>query len=386
MMREPSTAITRMERSGIREIFDLANTIPDAIHLEMGEPDFQTPEHIREAAAKAADHGYTKYTPNAGIPALREAAASKVRKRNGIDATADQVIITPGAIAALYGTMMALCDPGDELLISDPAWPNYRMLADLQGLTTVRYPLLAENEMQARAESIEPLISDRTKVILINSPSNPTGAIIDQAHLEDILALAESHDLWVVSDEVYDEMVFDGGSAPSAATSTHAERVISVFSFSKTYAMTGWRVGYAIAPPEIAPFIVKTQEPTTACVNAPAQIAAIAALEGDQDCVKTMRNAYEKRRNEVIRILAETNIPFVRPSGAFYLWIDISEAGMSDLDFARELINKRSVAVTPGSAFGPASGAYVRISLASDADQLREGIGRLVEAVRDWGP
>lgn len=376
-----------MERSGIREIFDLANTIPGAIHLEMGEPDFSTPEHIRRAAAQAADDGFTKYTPNAGIPVLRDSIAVKVKKRNGIDATSDQVVVTPGAIAALQGSMLALCDPGDELLIPDPAWPNYAMQAALLGLQSIRYPLSAEHGMQPLVDEIEPLITKRTKLILINSPSNPTGTIIDQDHLEQVLRLAQHYDLWVVSDEVYDEIIFDNSSAPSAAAfPAFAERVISVFSFSKTYAMTGWRVGYAVAPAEMAPYLIKTQEPTTACVNAPAQMAAVAALEEPQDCVEAMRDAYEARRNDVVEILRSAEVPHVRPTGAFYMWVDVSSSAMTGLAFARQLLAEREVAVTPGSAFGPASGAYVRVSLASDPSKLREGVGRLVEALDDWGP
>lgn len=372
-----------MKRSGIREIFDRANAIPEAIHLEMGEPDFQTPRHIREAAARAADAGFTKYTPNAGIMELREAIAAKVNLRNGIDADSNQVIVTPGAIAALHGTMLALCDPGDEILLSDPAWPNYRMLCDLLGLDTLYYQLLPEDDMQPTAERIEPLITTETKLIVINSPSNPTGSVIDQRHLDEVLRLAEEYDLWVVSDEVYDEIVFDGGAAPSAAASASAERVISVFSFSKTYAMTGWRVGYAVTPADITSFVVKTQEPTTACVNAPAQMAALEALQGPQDCVREMRDSYQERRDDVMEILDAAGMSYVRPSGAFYMWIDVSAAGLSDIDFARRLLTDRQVAVTPGSAFGPASGDFVRVSLASDASVLRKGVERLVESVAD---
>ncbi|MEX1134809.1 MAG: pyridoxal phosphate-dependent aminotransferase [Acidimicrobiia bacterium] len=367
-----------MNRSGIREFFDLANRIPDAIHLEMGEPDFATPEHIRDAAARAANDGYTRYTPNAGIPQLREAIARKLEARNGIDASPDQVVVTPGAIAALYGTVMALCDPGDEILISDPAWPNYAMLAGLQGVGVVRYPMLPEHRMQPKAEQIEPLITDRTKILLINSPCNPTGTVIDQRHLEDLLDLADTHNLWVLSDEVYDEIVFDSDTVKSPAAQDKAGRVVSVFSFSKTYAMTGWRVGYAVAPPELAPYLVKIQEPVTACVNAPAQMAAVAALEGPQDCVTEMRDAYEKRRDGVVEILGQAGVPFIRPAGAFYLWINIAGSDMGSNDFARVLLEGHHVAVTPGRAFGPAGEDFVRVSLASKTEELNEGTTRLV--------
>ncbi len=381
-MREPSNAIVRMKRSGIREIFDRANQIPDAIHLEMGEPDFPTPQHIRDAAARAANEGHTKYTPNAGITELREAAADKVVRRNGVEATPNQVVITPGAIAALYGTVMALCNRGDEILISDPSWPNYAMLAGLQDVRVGRYPMRPKDAMQPRADLIEPSITAKTRILLINSPCNPTGTVVDRQHMRDLLQLADEHDLWLISDEVYDEMVFDGGTAVSPATLGNHDRIISIYSFSKTYAMTGWRVGYAVAPPELAPYLIKTQEPVTACVNAPAQMAAVAALRGPQDCVNEMREAYESRRNGVMEILDRAGVPYVRPSGAFYLWIDIGGSGMNATDFARRLLEDHHVAVTPGGAFGPDSDGFVRVSLASAAGLLNEGTNRLVTALQ----
>jgi len=378
-----SKAIQQMGRSGIREIFDLASTMSDAIHLEMGEPNFPTPAHIRAAAATAAEKGQTKYTPNAGIPELREALAKKVRERNGIRAEADQVIVTPGAIAALFGTFIALCNPGDEILIPDPAWPNYRMIADLLGLTTRYFPLRPEHDMQPRLESIAPLVTPRTKLIVINSPGNPTGTVISEANLRSLLELAADHDLWVVADEVYDEITFDG-PAPSAAAVSDDERVVSVFSFSKTYAMTGWRVGYAVAPPDLAPMVVKTQEPITACVNAPAQWAALAAVTGPQDCVDEMRNAYRARRDRVLEILASADVSAVRPAGAFYVWVNVSSSKLTDLIFCQHLLEQQRVAVTPGTAFGPGSSAFVRVSLASAPEALYEGVHRLATAVRSW--
>jgi aspartate/methionine/tyrosine aminotransferase len=371
-----------MGRSGIREVFDLASSIPDAIHLEMGEPNFETPSHIREAAALAAEEGWTKYTPNAGVPALREALAHKIRNRNGYEVTADQIVVTPGAIAALLAALLTLCDPGDEILVSDPAWPNYQMLADLLGLAVRRFPLRPEADMQPQAADIESLIRPSTKLILLNSPCNPTGSVIGAEAMGEILEVARRRDLWVVSDEVYDEMVFEG-KAPSPAALTADDRVVSVYSFSKTYAMTGWRVGYAAFPASMADEAVKTQEPTTACVNAPAQMAALAAVTGPQDCVAEMRDAYVERRDGVDAILSQAGVPFVRPSGAFYIWIDVSDRGRSSADFARELLIERQVAVTPGSAFGPGSDEFVRVSLATAPDVLYEGVRRLARSVAE---
>ncbi len=384
-MKSPSKTVLGVERSGIRAVFDLASTMEDVIHLEMGEPNFPTPEHVRAAAAAAADGGYTKYAPNAGFPELREALAEKVRRRNGLAVDAAQVVVTTGGIAALFSTVLALCDPGDELLISDPAWPNYRMIGDLLGVRVVRYPLRSEDGMQPRADLIAPHIGSRTKVLVLNSPSNPTGTVLGRERLAELLALAEAHDLWVVSDEVYDEIVFDGEVAPSAATVGDPERIVTVFSFSKTYAMTGWRVGYAVAPRDLAPLLVKTQEPITACVNAPAQMAALAAVTGPQDDVAAMRASYRRRRDRVADILAAAAVPFVRPAGAFYVWIDVSAANMADTAFGRRLLLEERVAVTPGSAFGPGSGSFVRVSLASEPEELYEGVRRLAAAVRTWG-
>lgn len=377
-MRSPSAAILNMPRSGIREIFDLASTMPGAIHLEMGEPDFETPAHIRRAAAEAVEAGFTKYTPNAGIPELREAAAEKMVTRNRIPVTPDQVVVTTGAISALFTCALALCDPGDEILISDPGWPNYRMIADLLSLRHRYYRLHPGNGMQPDLDEVRSLIGPSTKLIVLNSPSNPTGTVLSEATIAGILEVADGADLWVISDEVYDEISFDGPPHSVAAVGS-PERVISVYSLSKTYAMTGWRVGYAAVPDHFVPHLIKAQEPTTACVNAPAQMAAVAALRGPQDCVVEMRDAYRDRRDKVLEILAAAGVGAVTPSGAFYLWADIAPSGLSDVQFARKLLVDRRVAVTPGSAFGPSGANWVRISLAARSDDLVEGTTRLVD-------
>jgi aspartate aminotransferase len=383
-MKAPSNTIQSLERSGIRELFDLANRIPDAIHLEIGEPNFPTPAHVVEAAAQAARDGHTKYTPNAGVPELREALAQKVKSRNRLDAETEQMVVTPGAIAALYGTMMAVCDPGDQILIPDPGWPNYNMIARLQGLEVVRYPLREEDGLAPSAEVIEPLITDRTRVLLLNSPSNPTGVVSGAESLRGVMNLASARDLWVVSDEVYDEMAFDSVVAPSAASHGDPDRIVTIWSFSKTYAMTGWRVGYALAPAHLAPYLIKIQEPVTACVNAPAQVAALAAVAGPQACVEEMRSAYRSRRDAITGILDSAGVPYHKPHGAFYTWVDISLSGLPSREFARRLLVESHVAVTPGEAFGPAGTDHVRVSLAAESGQLYEGVRRLCQAVDAW--
>jgi aspartate/methionine/tyrosine aminotransferase len=381
---KPSTNITTIPRSGIRAIMELAWTVPDAIHLEVGEPNFTTPAHIVAAAAEAAAAGFTRYTPNAGIPELREALAGKVRERNGIQAGADQVIVTPGSVAGLFSTLTALVDPGSEVLLADPAWPNYELMMRLLGITPVRFRLHPERGLIPDAAEIEPLITERTRAIVLNSPGNPTGAITPPEVLADLLELSARHDLWVLTDEVYDEIWFDHPPAALAPLDSEG-RVITFFSFSKTYAMTGWRVGYLVAPADVVGHIIKAQEPITSCVNAPAQKAAVAAITGPQDCVADMRASYHERRDRVGALLDDRGLPYVRPTGAFYLMADISGSGLSDVEFATRLVRERGVAVVPGTTFGPNSGAFVRISLATAAEPLLEGVGRLADAVEQWG-
>lgn len=380
---KPSRAVETLPRSGIRKIMELAWTVKDCIHLEVGEPNFPTPMHAIEAADRAARDGFTRYTPNAGIPPLREALAEKVRVRNGINALTEQIIVTPGAVAGIYSSLAALVNPGEEVLISDPSWPNYRLMADLLGLRAVSFPLRAGERLVPRAADIEAHITDRTRAIILNSPGNPTGATTPLNVLSELLELARRHDLWVLSDEVYDEIWFEEQPV-SMATMDDQGRVITFFSFSKTYAMTGWRVGYLVAPQDIAPYIIKMQEPIVSCVNAPAQMAAIAAVTGPQDLVVEMRRAYHRQRDLVVGMLERAGVPYIRPAGAFYLMADISTTGMEAGEFCRRLVVERGVAVAPGSTFGPNSGAFVRISFATDSDLLAEGVDRLVSAVGDW--
>ena len=382
-VRDPSRIVAGMPRSGIREVFDLAHQIPGAIHLEAGEPSFPTPWHICQAAIDALHKGDTKYTPNAGIPELRRAIAEDVGRRHGLEVEADQVVVTTGGGAALFTAMKALTDPGDGVLMSDPTWPNYRMILAMQGLEPQPFPLLETDGLIPRAEVIERHITDRSKVLIVNSPANPTGVVIPADALADLVELARRHDLWIISDEVYDQLTFDAEAVPTARFDSDG-RVVTVNSFSKTYAMTGWRVGYAISQSDTAPLISKVQEPITSCVNSPAQRAALAALTGPQDAVAEMRGAYRERRDLVLKILDAGGVPVVRPQGAFYAWVDIGRSGMSDKEFARRLVVERHVAVVPGTTFGSRGSRSIRLSLATDTDLLTEGVSRLVQAIADW--
>jgi aspartate aminotransferase len=382
-VRNPSEVVAAMPRSGIREIFDLAHQIPDAIHLEAGEPSYPTPWHICQAAIDALNEGFTKYTPNAGIPELRHAIADDVSRRCRLAVDPDQVIVTPGGVAALFTSIKALTDPGDSVLLSDPAWPNYRMMLTVLGLEAQAFPLSVEDGLIPRAEVMERYITDTSKLLIVNSPSNPTGTVIPPEVLAETMELARKYDLWVVSDEVYDQLTFDQEAVPLARFDTDS-RVITVNSFSKTYAMTGWRVGYAICPQEIAPLVSKVQEPITSCVNGPTQRAAVAALTGPQEVVAEMRAGYRHRRDLVMEMLSAGGVPAVRPNGAFYVWVDIARTAMSDREFALKLVKDRHVAVVPGTTFGSQGSTSIRLSLATDTELLTEGVRRVVETVNDW--
>lgn len=379
----PSNAIQRVPRSGIRRVFDEAAKYPDCIRLEVGEPSFGTPAHIKEAAVNALAENFTKYTANAGIPELRSAIVDKLRLRNGISVDSNDVVVTSGGVAACFTALAAMVNPGDEVLLADPSWPNYVQMTVLLGVKAVHYRLRLENDLIPTVEDIERCITPKTKVLIMNSPGNPTGAITPLPRLREILELAHRHNLWVISDEVYDEIWFDTPPHSLQPLDTQ-ERVVSVFSFSKTYAMTGWRVGYLTGASEIVSHVLRAQEPTTSCVNSPAQRGAVAALLGDQQCVADMRSAYASRARLVTKILDDHGVPYARPTGAFYTMVDISGARMSDLDFVSRMITERRVAVVPGSAFGPESGNVVRVSLASSESDLQNGVTRLASAVSDW--
>ena len=381
----PSSIASSMPVSRIREIMELAWADPEAIHLEVGEPDFPTPEHVVEAAHKAALAGRTRYAPNAGLPELREALADKVTRRNAYEVRPEQVVVTQGGIQALYLVLRALLEPGDEVLLPDPAWPNYRMIAHLLGARVLSYPLVAEGGFLPRLEDLERLATPRTRAILVNSPSNPLGTVVSRELMEGLLDFARERGLWFISDEVYDEVVYDDVFVSAGSLAEPRDRLVSIYSFSKVYAMTGWRVGYLVAPPDLAKLLTGMQEPIISCVNTPAQMAALAAVTGPQDVVREMSEAYRARRDELLGVLDRGELPSSRPLGAFYVWTDVSEADVPSMEFARSLIEREHVAVAPGSAFGELGEGYVRLSLASSREDLLEGTSRLVQHVRLLG-
>ena len=381
----PSSIASSMPVSRIREIMELAWGDPEAIHLEVGEPDFPTPEHVVEAAYIAAKVGRTRYAPNAGLPELREALADKVVRRNGYEASPEQVLVTQGGIQALYLVLRALLEPGDEVLLPNPAWPNFRMIAHLLGARVLSYPLVAEGGFLPRLEDLERLVTPQTRAILVNSPSNPLGTVLPRELVEVLLAFARRRGLWFISDEVYDEIVFDEDFVSAGSVADPSDRLVSIYSFSKVYAMTGWRVGYLVAPPDLAKLLTGMQEPIISCVNTPAQMAALSAVTGPQDVVREMRESYRERRDELLEILDRGGLPSRQPSGAFYVWTDVSEASVPSMDFARSLIEREHVAVAPGDAFGELGEGYVRLSLASSREDLHDGASRLVRFVHLLG-
>ncbi|MFC5748223.1 pyridoxal phosphate-dependent aminotransferase [Actinomadura rugatobispora] len=370
----------RMPRSGIRAIMDMAWRLPGpVIGLHVGEPSFATPPHVLDAAADAYAKGRTRYVPNAGVTELRDAIAAKLRERNGLAAAeTERVIVSAGGMQALQLGMSAVVSAGDEVLIPDPGWPNFTMLVQLLQGVPVRYELRPENGFQPDVDELARLVTPRTRAIVVNSPSNPLGTVLPAATVERLVEFAREHDLWLVSDECYEEITFDGPHVSPARFDTDG-RVISCFSFSKTYAMTGMRVGYLLAPPELAPVCAKLQEPLVACVNAPAQYGALAALTGPQDQTAAARDAYRERREAATAVLDRAGLPYLRPEGAFYLWADVSDRCGDDVTaWAVRLLREEHVAVAPGTTFGPHGEGWIRLSLATATEDLLEGLDRII--------
>ena len=380
-MKPLSEIFDHFTRSGVRVLMEMAANVPDCIHLEVGEPDFPTPPHIVEAAHAAARQGFTRYTPNAGLPSLREAIANKVRQENGFDCTPEKVVVTPGAVAALALGVLTVAGRDDEVLIPDPGWPNYQAMVALAGARPVRFPLHADRGFQPHLGEIEALVKPRTKAILVNSPGNPTGGVLSPQMVEGLVRLAARRDLYVISDEVYEAFVFDGEHVPLGRFDGEG-RVLSVFGFSKTYAMTGWRLGYLVASAELAARAASLLEPFASCASSVSQKAGEAALRGPQDCVHRFREVYRARRDLVRDALADTDLLTAVPRGAFYALLDVSRTGFAAMEFAKELLEEQHVAVTPCESFGPGGAGKVRISFTTADDLLKEGLDRIARFAR----
>ncbi|WP_033288872.1 pyridoxal phosphate-dependent aminotransferase [Amycolatopsis jejuensis] len=382
----PSIArhISAAPTSGVRDIAARVASLPDCIRLEVGQPDFRTPQHICDAAKRAIDEGRHGYTPTQGIGELRELIAAKVAKVNDLTIEPEQVLLGNGGTSLLADAVLATCEPGDEVLIPDPYWPTLRTILAVAGARAVRYSCRPEWDYQPDLDQLRDGVTPRTKAIVVNSPNNPTGAVYPASTLAAIGEIAAAHGLWVISDECYDQIVAPPSTvAPSMATFADPDRVITAMAFSKTYAMTGWRIGYGFATTEAVSQMLKVADAHNSCINTISQLAAIEALTGPQDAVVTMNTAYRARAELAHRELEALGIPHNRPDGAFYLLADISASHFGSAAFSAALLRDHSVAVTPGSAFGSVSEKAVRISLASSEADLVEGIhriGKLVEA------
>lgn len=380
-----SKRIQLIRSSGIRKLFDLARTMSGVISLGIGEPDFDTPQHIREAAKRALDAGYTRYTPNAGFPDLREALSAKVAQVNGLDYTPQEVLVSGGGCTgALLLALLTLVDPGDEVIISDPCFVVYEAVARIVGATPVFVAVREEEDFRLIPEDVEKSLTTKTKLIILNSPSNPTGGIQYREDIEGIAEVARKHNLYIVSDEVYETMLYEGMHHQSiAAVKGMRNRTVTVNSFSKTYAMTGWRIGYAVGTREIIDQMIKLQQYTMVHAPAVSQRAALAALNGPQDFIEQMVTIFDERRRFLVPRLNEIEgFRCPTPKGAFYVFPNVEGLGKLSKDMAQILLQSGGVAVVPGSVFGEGGEGYLRLSYTQPLDKLEEACNRIEKVVK----
>ena len=378
-----STAAQNALPSGVRRMFELASKYDDAINLTLGEPGFTTPDHIIEAGIKGLKERKTKYTPNAGIMELREAIAYKLLKENGIKCDPEKnLIVTAGATQALMLAMVTLVNPGDEVIIQGPNWPDYRGQIDMVNAKTVYAKVDEKNDFKMTADVIEPLITDKTKLIIINSPSNPTGGVLDYDDLKEIAELVKKYKIFIISDEPYEKLVYDGFEQKSLAAFDGLEDyVLTINSFSKTFAMTGFRVGYICANEKIVSNLIKLHENMIASVPEPMQMAAIEAVyHGDED-VAEMVKYYDRNRHLIVDGLNEIKgFSCLCPKGAFNVFPNITDFGMSSRETAEYILEKTHVVTSPGDAFGPDGEGYIRICYASKYEDIKEALDRMKKA------
>ncbi len=379
-----------VEWSGIRVMFALADEIPGVVNLGIGQPDFDTPAHIRQAAKEALDQGYTRYPPAKGFDDLRQAVAEKVRRENKLMADPEKdIYIAVGAMQVIFNSCLHFLEPGDEVLVLDPGYDYYSQIR-LFGGVPVPVRVREENGFRVDPAEIRAAVTDKTKLLILNTPANPTGAVLDRETIGEIARLCQERDLLVLSDEPYEHILFDGAEHVSIGSLENmAGRTISAFTLSKSYAMTGWRVGYAVAPPPLIDEMEKLMEHMVSGVTSVAQRAALAAITGPQDCVARMREAYARRREIVHRGLNQIpGISCIKPESTFYAFPNIKELGLSSWDLAKYLVKEHRVALVPGSIFGPGGEGYLRLSFAAGTDQLQDGLARIkagVEAVGKMG-
>jgi len=384
-MHEPTDRVQRAERSRIRVMYDLAESVDrDLIRLEVGEPDFDTPEHVVEAAAEAARGGATHYTPNAGLPACRRAIRDTMAADYGVEHDVDEIAVTVGGMEALHLATLATVGPGEELLYPGPAWPNYETQAFLADGRGVEVPMPAESGFALDADRLTERMGPETAAVVLTTPSNPTGRVFDPDELRAVVEAAADHDAYVVADEVYAGLTYDREPRGIAALTGHPEHVLTVGSCSKTYAMTGWRLGWLAGDRTVLDEVVKIHESTTACASSVAQHAAIEALTGPQEPFEEMYEAFEHRRDYVAeRIETIDGLSAPRPEGAFYAFLD-PDVDADSLPFAKYLLTDHGVVLAPGSGFGTAGEGRLRLSFANSMDRLETGLDRLEAGIEAY--
>ena len=355
----------------------------DVCGFGAGEPDFDTPEHIKAAAIAALEAGFTKYTPSAGLPELRQAIAEKLEGDNQVTYRPSQVVVSSGAKHSCYNAILATCQPGDEVLIPSPYWVSYPDMVRLAGAEPVIVQTTERNGWKMRASDFENAMTPRTKMLILNSPGNPTGSVYTREELEGIVEVAAEEDIYILSDEIYEKLVYDDIKHVSIASISKEayDLTITVNGFSKAYAMTGWRLGYLAAPEAVAKAVDNIQSHSTSHPCSFAQRGALAALKGDQQALADMRDEFSMRRDYMFdRITKIPNITAVKPQGAFYILVNISQLGLSSQNFADRLLSKANVAVVPGAAFG--DDRTVRLSYATSIDIIKKGLDRFQDFCR----
>ncbi len=378
-MRNPlSKTIVTIQPSGIRKFFDIVSEMPDAISLGVGEPDFDTPWHVREEGIHSLEMGRTFYTSNAGLKELKEEISKYLKRRYNTDYhPADEIMVTVGGSEAIDIAMRAMLDPGDEVLIPQPSYVSYLPCAVLANGVPVIIELKAENEFRLTAGQLENAITDKTKLLVLPFPNNPTGAVMERKDLEAIAEVIMKHDLFVLSDEIYSELTYLKEHVSIASLPGMRERTITINGFSKSYAMTGWRLGYACGPKEIIKQMLKIHQFAIMCAPTTSQYAAVEALKNGDEDVAGMREEYNGRRRYLLHRFKEMGLECFEPFGAFYTFPCIKEFGMTSDEFATELLNDQKVAVVPGTAFGDSGEGFIRISYAYSLDNLKEALGRI---------
>ncbi|WP_369902047.1 aminotransferase [Bacillus manliponensis] len=375
---ELSKAAESLQPSGIRKFFDLAASMKGVISLGVGEPDFVTPWNVRQACIRSLEEGYTAYTANAGLLELREEIAAYLRRQFDVSYDPqDEIIVTVGASQALDVAMRAIVNPGDEVIIIEPSFVSYAPLVILAGGIPVSVDTSLENEFKVQPGDIEAAITSRTKAILLCSPNNPTGALLNKEELEQLAVLVEKYNLIVLSDEIYAELVYDEAYTSFAAIQNMRDHTILISGFSKGFAMTGWRLGLIAAPVHFSELMLKIHQYSMMCAPTMSQFAALEALRSGNEEVVRMRESYKKRRNFMTTSFNEMGLTCHVPGGAFYVFPSIRSTGLSSQEFAEQLLLEEKVAVVPGSVFGESGEGFVRCSYATSLEQLMEAMKRM---------